>query len=227
MSHRILLLEDDLAIAQLVRDVMQREGHHVLHVTTVREALIQTADNKPDLFIVDWMLPDSSGIEFIRRLRTDELHQDTAILMLTAKDTESNKVTGFDAGADDYVSKPFSPRELAARVNALLRRTVKAQPQSELKVGNLCLNVAAHEVSVDGQSVQISGTEFRLLRFLMENPNRVFSRNQLLDHVWGVSTYLDERTVDVHMLRLRKSLKPHDKDKVLQTVRGAGYKLSD
>ncbi len=184
------------------------------------------ADQLPDLMLVDWMLPDLSGPELIRRFRSDPLTRDIPIIMLTAKSEEDDMIHGLDAGADDYLIKPVSLKALSARIKALLRRTDGFDEQRVINAGRLQLNQDAHQLRIDGAPVHLGTTEYRLLEFFMQHPEKVYSRAQLLDFVWGQNTYIEERTVDVHVLRLRKTLKTHAADHVIQTIRGAGYLFS-
>jgi len=225
MSAHILFVEDESAIRDMVRFALERSGHHIHTAATVPEARILMAEHKMDLAIIDWMLPGGSGLEYVRFLRKEKLYANLPIIMLTARTEEHDITAGLDAGADDYVTKPFSPRELQSRIKALLRRSIDFHDGEQLTRGPLSLDMAAHRLKVSGQEVYLGHTEFKLLTFLMQHPDRVYSRAQLLDHVWGLGTYIEERTVDVHILRLRKSLKPFDADSLLETVRGAGYRL--
>ncbi|MFK8078753.1 MAG: response regulator [Granulosicoccus sp.] len=225
MPAHILNVEDEAPIRDMVRFALERHGHHVHGVASVAEAKTEMASQKMDLAIIDWMLPGGSGLEFVRFLRKDKVNANLPIIMLTARTEEHDITAGLDAGADDYVTKPFSPRELQSRIKALLRRSSDFHNGDELQRGPLLLDLAAHRLKVDGQQVDLGHTEFKLLAFFMQHPDRVYSRAQLLDHVWGPGTYIEERTVDVHILRLRKSLKPFDADALLETVRGAGYRL--
>ena len=204
---------------------LRREGYAVTEACSVAAAEAQLEGALPDAMLVDWMLPGISGIDFVRHIKEDERLQNIPVIMLTARTEEDDKITGLDAGADDYISKPFSPRELMARIRSVLRRTGKADAQV-LQVGDLCMDIDSHRVDYKGETIDLGPTEYKLLQFLMEHKNRVYSRTQLLDHVWGHSAYVEERTIDVHVLRLRKALAPAGCDKMLQTVRGAGYRFS-
>ncbi len=226
MSARILALEDEPDIRDLVRFALERDGHEVIGAEDVRAARAVVANGTPDLALVDWMLPGGSGLEYVRALRRDEATRALPVIMLTARTDERDIAAGLDAGADDYLTKPFSPRELQARVRALLRRSKDYAGDGIVTIGPLSLDVPAHRVSARGTAVPLGHTEFKLLAFLMKHPDRVYSRAQLLDHVWGPGTFIEERTVDVHVLRLRKSLKPHGADGLLETVRGAGYRMA-
>jgi len=207
MNASILAVEDEPAIRDMVRFALQRHGYEVHTAESVEEARLSMAKITVDLALIDWMLPGGSGLEFVRSLRTDEHYRNLPIIMLTARTEEQDITAGLDAGADDYVTKPFSPRELHSRIKALLRRSQDFADNAGLTLGPLTLDSAAHRVTAGDQRTEISlgHTEFKLLAFLMKNPDRVFSRSQLLDNVWGQGTFIEERTVDVHILRLRKS----------------------
>jgi len=227
-SATILAVEDEDAIRELLVFSLERAGHKVMVAESVFAADRILNELEVDIALVDWMLPGGSGLEFVRKLRKDDKTRFLPIIMLTARTDEDDIATGLDAGADDYVTKPFSPRILNSRINALIRRSQDLQESEQLlRVGPLELNAETHRFSCNNKPVELGHTEFKLLRFFMENPERVFSRNQLLDQVWGIDTYIEERTVDVHILRLRKILKPLGADKMLDTVRGAGYRLNE
>ena len=226
MAANILLVEDEPAIQTLIATNLQRAGHTVLASGDAEHAQRLVHEALPDLILLDWMLPGMSGVDFARRLRADERTREVPIIMLTAKADEADKVQGLECGADDYITKPFSPRELVARVNALLRRRAPHAADIALSYANVTLNPSRYEATVGGQLIDIGGTEFRLLAFLLANPGQVFSRAQLLDHVWGDHRFIEERTVDVHVLRLRKALQPHGAEDLVQTVRGVGYRLA-
>jgi two-component system phosphate regulon response regulator PhoB len=226
MKVSILIIEDEVAIREMVGYSLKRAGFEVIEAGNADEALVQITDGNPDLILLDWMLPGQSGMELARRLRRDERMRDIPIIMLTARIEEDDKILGLDAGADDYVTKPFSPRELIARIKALVRRARPHADEAPVQVGELTLNPADHRVSVDNRPVVIGPTEFRLLHYFMTHPDRVHSRWQLLDRVWGRNSLVDERTVDVHILRLRKALTAHGYSRYIQTVRGAGYRFS-
>ena len=224
-SNRVLLVEDEVDIREMLTFSLERDGFDVVGAETAEEALTILDGSSPSLVVIDWMLPGMSGVELARRLRRDPLTSDLPLLMLTARGEESDKLKSFDAGVDDYVTKPFSPRELIARIRALLRRS--GDPEDGILAhGRLTLDTRGHAVAVDGRHVHVGPTEFRLLELLMRYPDRVFDRAQLLDRVWGRNVYVEERTVDVHVLRLRKALTPFGMQKVVQTVRGVGYRLS-
>lgn len=223
----ILLVEDEQPIRQMLNFALSRAGYRTVEAGDAGQAHRILMDMQPDLILMDWMLPDTSGVELIRQLKQDEFNRHIPIIMLTAKSSENDKITGLDSGADDYVSKPFSPKELIARIKAVLRRNTSRQAEHEiLSAKQLQLDKSSHRVTINNDPVELGPTEFRLLNFLMEHPERVFSRATLLDHVWGRSTYVEERTVDVHILRLRKSLAPWQYGTLIQTVRGVGYRFS-
>ncbi|HID82378.1 MAG TPA: phosphate regulon transcriptional regulatory protein PhoB [Chromatiales bacterium] len=226
MATQILLVEDEAPIREMIRFALAREGFDILEAGDVQAARTQIADNSPELLIVDWMLPDASGVELVRGLRRDPVHRDIPVIMLTARSKESDKVKGLDSGADDYMTKPVAIRELLARINALIRRSQGHQDAEEINAGPLTIDLAGHRLLINGESIHIGQTEYRLLKFFMSHIDRVYSRAQLLDFVWGQNVYVEERTVDVHILRLRKLLKPFGADKMIQTVRGAGYRFS-
>jgi two-component system phosphate regulon response regulator PhoB len=224
-ARKILVVEDEAPIRQMIAFNLTRAGFEVAEAEDCSSARRRIADSRPDLVLVDWMLPDSSGLELTRTLRRDETSREVPIIMLTARAEERDKVLGLDGGADDYITKPFSPRELLSRINALLRRA--APPADEaLVAGELRLDPVSHRVHVGDAEVAVGPTEYRLLKFLMENRDRVYTRAQLLDFVWGQNVYVEERTVDVHVRRLRKVLEPSGTDRYVQTVRGAGYRFS-
>ena len=230
MQKRILIVDDEPAIRDMVAYALRKGEYEPVVAGDAREAQAQIADRVPDLILLDWMLPGTSGLELARRWRRDRLTREVPIIMLTARGEENDRVGGLEAGVDDYVVKPFSARELLARIRAVLRRSREDDEDGSVQVGNLRIDGAAHRVFAEtgGQPVpvQIGPTEYRLLHFFMTHPDRVYSRSQLLDHVWGGSVYVEERTVDVHIRRLRKTLEPHGVDAMVQTVRGAGYRFS-
>lgn len=225
-AQRILVVEDEAPIRQMIAFNLSRAGFEVDEAEDSAAARVRIADARPDLVLIDWMLPDSSGLELTRLLRRDEAYQDLPIIMLTARAEEKDKILGLDSGADDYVTKPFSSRELLARVNAHLRRAAHSNNDEPLVAESLQLDHVSHRVTVGGSEISLGPTEFRLLRFFMQHPDRVYSRGQLLDLVWGRNVYVEERTVDVHVRRLRQALEAFAVDKYVQTVRGAGYRFS-
>ena len=222
----ILIVDDEPAICDMLRMVLEKTGYQCLEAANGQQARATVIDEKPDLILLDWMLPDINGVTLVHRLKKDELTASIPIIMLTAKSEEDNKIKGLKAGADDYITKPFSPRELIARIQAVLRRTEKIGNQVVISVEDLTINLTSHIVTIHDQIVKMSSTEYRLLEFFIKHQDRVYSRNQLLDHVWGSNTYVEERTVDVHIRRLRKVLSPYNHDFLVQTVRGSGYRFS-
>jgi two-component system phosphate regulon response regulator PhoB len=227
MSHQhILIVEDEIAISDMIGFTVERAGYSWSSAIDTKEAALKIADRVPDLILLDWMLPGISGIDYARRLRKEEYTREVPIIMLTARGEESDKLKGFDAGADDYMSKPFSPKELVARIKAVLRRASPLREDAICQVHDLRLDASSHRVTVGEQTVEMGPTEFKLLQFLMTHPERVYSRTQLLDLVWGSNVYIEDRTVDVHIRRLRKALGQFDYDRLIQTVRGAGYRFS-
>ncbi|MET1256749.1 phosphate regulon transcriptional regulator PhoB [Aliikangiella maris] len=223
MPKQILLVEDEQPIREMLRYALERDGYVIQEADNAAAAREILARNRPDLLIVDWMMPGESGIDFIKRLRKDEILADLPVIMLTARVEEMDKVKGLDCGADDYLTKPVGIKELMARIKALLRRTSQANEDDMIISEGLELNLATNQLSIDNVDVHIGHTEFSLLQFFIEHKNRVYSRAQLLDFVWGQAVYIEERTVDVHVLRLRKILKPFGKDSLIKTVRGMGY----
>ena len=223
---RILVVEDEQPIRDLIAFGLRRAGCEVALAEHSQAALASIGDRRPDLVLVDWMLPHMSGLDLVRALRRDANTRDVPIIMLTARAEEADKVTGLETGADDYLTKPFSARELVARIQAVLRRRAPTGEAERVAVEGLTLDQAGHRVAADGKTVALGPTEYRLLAFLMTPPDRVYSRGQLLDRVWGGNVYVEERTVDVHIRRLRKSLESSGYDRFVQTVRGAGYRFS-
>lgn len=222
-SNTILVVEDEPGILEMLSFSLTRAGFQVWESPSAEDALRRLEGTLPSLVVLDWMLPGQSGVDFAKRLRRDQHTADLPIIMLTARGEEADKLKSFDAGIDDYVTKPFSPRELVARVRALLRRS-GAPEGGIIEHGAMRLDLNAHHLSINGNSVPLGPTEFRLLEHFMTNPGRAFDRSTLLDRVWGRSVYVEERTVDVHILRLRKVLQPHGLQHVVQTVRGVGYR---
>jgi two-component system phosphate regulon response regulator PhoB len=225
MTPRILIVEDEGPLVTLLRYNLEREGFAISEASDGEEALLRAAEDRPDLILLDWMLPLLSGIEVCRRLRRLPDTATVPIIMLTARGEENDKVRGFDCGADDYITKPFSPVELIARVRALLRRARPELAAEQLDFADLVMDLAAHRVRRSDREVHLGPTEFRLLQHLMRNPGRVFSREQLLDAVWGRDVYVEARTVDVHIRRLRKALNGAGDQDLIRTVRAAGYAL--
>lgn len=226
MSSTILVIEDEPAIQELISVNLSFAGHKVLRAFDTEQAQTLIRAELPDLILLDWMLPGASGVQFARRLRADERTRDVPVIMLTAKGSEQDKVEGLEAGADDYITKPFSPRELMARIKAVLRRRAPQLTDDVIEIQGLRLDPVTHRLSGNGSSLSIGPTEFRLLHFFMTHPERVFSRAQLLDQVWGDHVFVEERTVDVHIRRLRKALEPSGHDALVETVRGSGYRFT-
>jgi two-component system phosphate regulon response regulator PhoB len=224
-AKKILIVEDEVPIRDMIAFHLSRAGYDIFEAGDCREARELIADKQPDLVLIDWMLPDSSVLELTRMLKRDEANEDLAIIMLTARAEERDKVSGLEGGADDYITKPFSPRELVARIQAVLRRANTAGEDIR-SAGVLDLDPAGHRVLSSSKEIKLGPTEYRLLLFLMTHPERVYSRTQLLDRVWGANVYVEERTVDVHVRRLRKALTDVGADNYIQTVRGAGYRFS-
>lgn len=224
-ASKILIVEDETPIREMIVFHLSRAGFDTFEAADCRSARQLLADERPDLALIDWMLPDMSGLELTRMLKRDKENDDLAVIMLTAKADEYDKVAGLDSGADDYITKPFSPRELVARIQAVLRRA-KVGDGETISAGVLVLDTAGHRVSANGNEIRLGPTEYRLLSFLMTHPDRVYSRTQLLDRAWGANVYVEERTVDVHVRRLRKALALESADNYIQTVRGAGYRFS-
>jgi two-component system phosphate regulon response regulator PhoB len=226
MPANILLVEDEPAIQELIAFNLQQSGHHVLRADSAEAGMTLVKSALPDLILLDWMLPGMSGIEFAKKIRGDERTRQIPVIMLTARSEEADKITGLETGADDYITKPFSPRELQARIKAVLRRRAPQMTDDTVEVKGLKLDPATHRVSGNEETLDLGPTEFRLLHFFMTHPERVHSRAQLLDHVWGDHVFVEERTVDVHIRRLRSALEPTGHDSLIQTVRGTGYRLS-
>jgi two-component system phosphate regulon response regulator PhoB len=225
MTASVLVVEDEPQIQELVAVNLEHSGHRVRRAATAEEAEAAIRSALPDVVVLDWMLPGESGISLARRLRADARTRDLPILMLTARAMEQDKISGLEAGADDYLTKPFSPKELAARINAVLRRRAPQHAHDVIEVEGLRLDPATHRVTAKDRRLSLAPSEFRLLHFLLTHPGRVYSRAQLLDLVWGDHVYVEERTVDVHIRRLRKALAPTGHDKLIDTVRGTGYGL--
>jgi two-component system phosphate regulon response regulator PhoB len=221
----VLVIDDEPAIRDMIGFALDRAGMQCTQAGNAQEALVAINGERPDIILMDWMMPGISGIDLTRRLRRDPFTEDIPIIMLTAKVTEDDKVAGLEAGTDDYVIKPFSPRELLARIRAVLRRTNPADAEGCITAGKLTLDTVAHRVLHAGEEIHLGPTEFRLLEFFMGHSGRAYSRSQLLDHVWGAAAYIEERTVDVHIRRLRKALEPNGSDRYVQTVRGHGYRF--
>jgi two-component system phosphate regulon response regulator PhoB len=223
MSATVLVVEDEPHIQELVAINLEHLGHRVLRAASAEEAEVAIRAALPDVVVLDWMLPGESGLAFARRLRSEERTKELPILMLTARAMEQDKLSGLEAGADDYLTKPFSPRELAARIKAVLRRRAPQRSGDAVELEGLRLDPATHRVTAGEQRLSLAPAEFKLLHFLLTHPGRIYSRAQLLDQVWGDHVYIEERTVDVHIRRLRKALQPSGHDRLIDTVRGAGY----
>jgi two-component system phosphate regulon response regulator PhoB len=226
MPGKILIVDDEPAIREMVCLALRQADYACLQAGDAQEADKVLKQNLPDLLLLDWMLPGTSGLDLALRLRREPLTRHVPIILLTARAQEDDKLKGFDTGVDDYVTKPFSPRELIARVKALLRRAAPLADDACIEIEGLSLDPATHRVAAADQKVELGPTEFRLLHFFMAHPERVHSRERVLDSVWGNTVYIDERTIDVHIRRLRKALEPTGHDRLIQTVRGAGYRLS-
>ncbi len=227
MNLHLLIVEDEAALVELLRYNFEQEGFRVSAAADGEEALVMVAEDPPDIIVLDWMLPHLSGLEVCRQLRRRPETRAIPIIMLTARGEESDRVRGLESGADDYLSKPFSPRELVARVRAVMRRVRPSLAEERLRFGDILMDLAAHRVTRGGRGVHLGPTEFRLLRYLLEHPGRVFSREQLLDAVWGSDVYVEPRTVDVHIRRLRRALNASSAADPIRTVRSAGYALDD
>ncbi len=225
MAARVLVVEDEPPVQELINYTLRQAGMEVVAVTNVGDALAALRDELPDAVLIDWMLPDRPGLSLARELRESQRTADLPLIMVTARGEETDRVKGLDQGADDYVVKPFSPRELVARIQAVLRRRAPHASDADVTVGPLSLSPVSHEVLLNGRALKLGPTEFRLLHFLLAHPERVYSRTQLLDQVWGDHVFVEERTVDVHVRRLRQAL-GREGERYVQTVRGAGYKLS-
>lgn len=226
VTTKLLIIDDEAAIREMIAFTLRRNGFEISEAGDGREARIQLAESRPDLILLDWMLPDISGIELAHQFKKDNNLSDIPVIMLTARGEEDDKVRGLEAGADDYITKPFSPRELSARIKAVLRRSSPVHAQEALSAEGLVLDLQSHRVSADDTPVDLGPTEFRLLQFFMSHQDRVYSRGQLLDQVWGSNVYVEERTVDVHIRRLRKALSDGGYERFIQTIRGAGYRFS-
>ena len=228
MSRRtVLIVDDEKPIRDMLKVALEMADFDCIEATNAQEAQIVVTDRRPDLVLLDWMMPEVSGVELLRRWRRNEETMNMPVIMLTAKAEEDNTVRGLEIGADDYITKPFSPRELAARIKALIRRSSPAEADQQLSAGNLLLDNSSRTVSINGAPLSLGPTEYRLLEFFMNNRNRAYTRNQLLNNVWGANVYIDERTIDVHIRRLRKALSVDGYENCIQTVRGFGYRFSE
>lgn len=227
-DRTVLIVDDEFAIRDMLRMALEIAEFDCLEADNIQSAYQVIVDDRPDIVLLDWMLPGGSGLELLRRLKRNDATKDLPVIMLTAKTTEDNVIQGLDVGADDYITKPFAPRELIARIRALLRRSTGGVEESTLQVAELTLDSDSKRIFLGGDLIDVGPTEFRLLQFFMSHPERAYTRNQLLDQVWGANVYVEERTVDVHIRRLRKSLQTgnHDYSRLIQTVRGTGYRFS-
>jgi len=225
-AKQILVVEDERPIREMIAFGLRRAGFEVREAADARSGRAEVANKLPDLLLVDWMLPDTSGLEFTRALKRDRETKELPVIMLTARAEEGDKVAGLEGGADDYITKPFSPRELLARINAVLRRTTPVEGTERIDVEGLVLDQSSQRVSSGERTVALGPTEYRMLAFFMTHPERVYTREQLLDRVWGGNVYVEERTIDVHIRRLRKALEEYGYDRLIQTVRGSGYRFS-
>ena len=228
IDHTILIVDDEDAIRDMLAMALEIAGFRCIQADNIFNAHTLIVDEKPSLLVLDWMLPEGSGVELLRRLRRDSITEQLPVIMLTAKTAEANIIQGLEVGADDYVTKPVAPKELIARIKALLRRSGGDSQKDQLLFGDLVLDKRSHRVFVAGSSIDVGPTEFKLLLFFMTNPNRAYTRGQILDHVWGSNVYVEERTVDVHIRRLRKALQcPRcDLSTLIETVRGMGYRFT-
>ena len=225
-SKHVLIVEDERPIREMIAFGLKRAGFEVHEAEDCRGARAALADRRPDLMLVDWMLPDMSGLELTRALKRDRETRELPIILLTARSEEGDKVAGLEGGADDYIPKPFSPRELLARIHAVLRRSTPNASEERIQVERLALDQASHRVLIGDETIGLGPTEYRMLEFFMTHPERVYSRDQLLDRIWGGNVYVEERTIDVHIRRLRKALEEFGYDRFIQTVRGSGYRFS-
>lgn len=227
-ERKVLIVEDEPAIRDMLRMALELADYRCFEADNVRDAYRIVVDEQPDLLLLDWMLPGASGIELLRRMKRSDSSRDIPVIMLTAKSAEDNVVQGLEAGADDYITKPFAPRELKARIKALLRRSPGSDSEERLQLAQLTLDGESKRIFLGGDQLEMGPTEFRLLHFFMSHPERAYTRSQLLDQVWGTNVYVEERTVDVHIRRLRKALTGRELDysNLIQTVRGTGYRFS-
>lgn len=224
--HKILVVDDEKSIVDMVSMTLEMSGYQVITAHNGREALNLAIDHIPELIVSDWMMPEMSGLELTRRLKKTDVTSQIPVILLTAKGDEDSKITGLDAGGDDYIVKPFSPRELVSRIKAILRRSGKSSGTDVYRIDKLEIDLRSGRVNIDGQAIKLGPLEYRLLSFFVNNQDRVYSREQLLDNVWGTNVYVEERTVDVHIRRLRKSISLQGHEELIQTVRGMGYRFS-
>ncbi|MDV6315696.1 phosphate regulon transcriptional regulator PhoB [Idiomarina sp. HP20-50] len=226
MSRRILIVEDEAPIREMLSFVMEQHGYQAVEANDFDAAVNKIAEPYPDMVLLDWMLPGGSGIQLAKKIKSDDFTRNIPIIMLTARGEEEDKIKGLEVGADDYITKPFSPKELMARMRAVFRRVAPTVLDEPLDVEGLKLDPVSHRISVNDKGIDMGPTEFKLLHFFMTHPERVYSREQLLDHVWGTNVYVEDRTVDVHIRRLRKALTEYGYERLIQTVRGVGYRFS-
>ena len=226
MAKRILVVEDEAPIREMLCFVLEQKGYETVEAEDYADGLAKVREPYPELIVLDWMMPGGSGIQFIKQLKQDEVTRQIPVVMLTARGEEEDKVRGLEAGADDYITKPFSPKELTARLHAVMRRVSPTSVDEVIEVQGLKLDPVSHRVSAEEKALDMGPTEFKLLHFFMTHPERVHSRAQLLDRVWGDHVFIEERTVDVHVKRLREALAPVDRSQLIETVRGAGYRLT-
>ena len=227
MATQILVVEDEAAVREMILFVLEQSGYEVVGVQSVDEARACLANRPPDLVLMDWMLPGTSGVEYTRELKQDPVTREIPVIMLTARGEEDDKVRGLECGAEDYVTKPFSPKELAARIKVILRRVAPHATEEAVEAGEMRLDPVSYRVTMGDRPIELGPTEFKLLHFFMTHRDKVYSRSRLLDKVWGTNVYIEERTVDVHIRRLRQALEPFQMDGLIQTVRGAGYRFSE
>ncbi|WP_127960256.1 phosphate regulon transcriptional regulator PhoB [Serratia microhaemolytica] len=226
MATRILVVDDEAPIREMICFVLEQQGYHPVEAESYNQALTLLCEPLPDLVLLDWMLPGGSGIQLIKQMKREALLRDIPVMMLTARGEEEDRVRGLDVGADDYITKPFSPKELVARIKAMMRRASPMKVEEVITINGLSLDPSSHRIIADELVLDLGPTEFKLLHFFMTHPERVYSREQLLNHVWGTNVYVEDRTVDVHIRRLRKALECSGHDKMVQTVRGTGYRFS-
>lgn len=226
MARRILVVEDEAPIREMICFVLEQNGYQPLEAEDYDGAITRLSEPFPDLVLLDWMLPGGSGLQFIKHMKREALTRDIPVMMLTARGEEEDRVRGLEMGADDYITKPFSPKELVARIKAVMRRISPMAVEEVIEAQGLNLDPSSHRVMANEQPLEMGPTEFKLLHFFMTHPERVYSREQLLNHVWGTNVYVEDRTVDVHIRRLRKALETSGHDKMVQTVRGTGYRFS-
>jgi len=226
MSRQILVVEDETPIREMITFVLEQNGFNAIEACDIEQALTKIHEPYPDLILLDWMLPGGTGVKLAKKLKQNEYTRNIPIIMLTARSDEDDKVAGFEAGIDDYITKPFSPKELIARIKAVIRRVSPTSLEEEVEFHGLKLDPVAHRVTINDDNLDLGPTEFRLLHFFMTHTERVYSREQLLDNVWGTNVYVEDRTVDVHIRRLRKAISGSGHEDFIQTVRGAGYRFS-